>query len=324
MRRLLEVLDDFELALAARGRGCRPDRLLKGVELVYAKLLDALRPRGSSGSRPRAQPFDPELHEALMQTGEGDGEPHVAEVFRAGLHAARPGDPARRRARRAGVTPGRGRAPRRSVASGSRRTTTPSSACPRTRARPRSRRPTASSPSSTTPTRTPATLRAEERFKEISAAYDVIGDEEKRASYDRAREMGAGGFGGGFPDAAAPAAASADIRAASGSTTADVNLERPARRHVRRLGRGGAARPSRGADLETEVTLSFDDAMAGVTVPVTLTGPAPCTTCHGSGAAPGHPPGDLPDVRRLRPGRGEPGASSRWRRRARSAGAPGG
>src|SRR6188472_1267889 len=43
---------------------------------------------------------------------------------------------------------------------------------------------------------------AEERFKEISAAYDVIGDEEKRTSYDRAREMGATGFGGGFPNGA--------------------------------------------------------------------------------------------------------------------------
>ena len=39
---------------------------------------------------------------------------------------------------------------------------------------------------------------AEERFKEISAAYDVLGDEEKRAAYDRVREMGASGFGPGF------------------------------------------------------------------------------------------------------------------------------
>src|SRR3954451_21779761 len=57
---------------------------------------------------------------------------------------------------------------------------------------------------------------------------------------------------------------------------------------------GGAprrrTRPSRGADLETDVTLSFGDAMSGVTLPVTLTGPAPCTTCHGSGAAPGTQP----------------------------------
>ena len=58
--------------------------------------------------------------------------------------------------------------------------------------------------------------------------------------------------------------------------------------------RGRARRPQtrqqRGADLETEVRLSFDDAMAGVTIPVTLDGPAVCTTCHGSGAAPGTQP----------------------------------
>src|SRR5439155_15083555 len=40
---------------------------------------------------------------------------------------------------------------------------------------------------------------AEERFKEISAAYDVLGDEEKRKAYDRVRDMAASGFGGGFP-----------------------------------------------------------------------------------------------------------------------------
>ena len=45
---------------------------------------------------------------------------------------------------------------------------------------------------------------AEERFKEVSSAYDVLGDEKKRASYDRAREMGAGGFNGGFPGAGGP------------------------------------------------------------------------------------------------------------------------
>ena len=45
---------------------------------------------------------------------------------------------------------------------------------------------------------------AEERFKEVSSAYDVLSDEKKRASYDRAREMGAGGFNGGFPGAGGP------------------------------------------------------------------------------------------------------------------------
>ncbi len=131
--------------------------------------------------------------------------------------------------------------------------------------------------------------RAEERFKEVSAAYDVIGDEEKRKAYDRAREMGAAGFGGGSPNGG-PGGGFGGYPGGVRFDTADVDLEDL-------LGGmfGGASsrrrtRPSRGADLETEVTLSFDDAIAGVTLPVTLTGPAPCTTCHGSGAAPGTQP----------------------------------
>ena len=128
---------------------------------------------------------------------------------------------------------------------------------------------------------------AEERFKEISGAYDVLGDEEKRAAYDRAREMGASGFGGGFPGGAGgPGAYPGGVRFETG----DVDLEDLLGGMFG--GRGGRRREPRrrGADLETELTLSFDDAMAGVTVPVRLTGPAPCTTCHGSGAAPGTQP----------------------------------
>jgi molecular chaperone GrpE len=84
MRRLLEVLDDFELALLHAGEDVDEDRLRKGVELVYAKLLDALRAEGLERIEAEGQPFDPAMHEALMQTGEGDGEPHVVEVFRPG------------------------------------------------------------------------------------------------------------------------------------------------------------------------------------------------------------------------------------------------
>src|SRR4051794_17581785 len=100
--------------------------------------------------------------------------------------------------------------------------------------------------------------------------------------------MGAGAFGGGFRNGGA-GGGFGGYPGGQGFGTADVNLEDL-------LGGmfGGSSRrrtrPSRGADLETEVTLSFDDAIAGVTLPVTLTGPAPCTTCHGSGAAPGTQP----------------------------------
>jgi molecular chaperone GrpE len=84
VRRLLEVLDEFELALMAAAQKPDFDRFLHGVELVYAKLLDTLRTEGLERIEAEGKPFDPELHEALMQTGEGDGEPVVADVLRPG------------------------------------------------------------------------------------------------------------------------------------------------------------------------------------------------------------------------------------------------
>jgi molecular chaperone DnaJ len=130
---------------------------------------------------------------------------------------------------------------------------------------------------------------SEERFKEISAAYDVLGDAEKRAAYDRVRDMGASGFAGGFPGGfgGAPGGGAyqtvdlEDLTDLFGSMFGGAGG---------RTGRRAQARVRRGADLETEVRLGFDDAMAGVTIPVTLDGPAVCTTCHGSGAAPGTSP----------------------------------
>lgn len=84
MRRLLEVLDDFELALIHATEKPDYERFLKGVELVYAKLADALKAEGLERIEAEGRPFDPEEHEALMQTGDGDGEPHVADVLRPG------------------------------------------------------------------------------------------------------------------------------------------------------------------------------------------------------------------------------------------------
>jgi molecular chaperone GrpE len=83
-RRLLEVLDDFELALMSADDRPDFDRFLKGVELVYAKLADALKAEGLERIEADGKPFDPERHEALMQTGEGEGEPIVADVLRPG------------------------------------------------------------------------------------------------------------------------------------------------------------------------------------------------------------------------------------------------
>ena len=84
MRRLLEVLDEFELALMHATEKPDYDRFLHGVELVFAKLVDALRAEGLEKIEAQGEPFDPELHEALLQSGEGDGDPVVADVLRNG------------------------------------------------------------------------------------------------------------------------------------------------------------------------------------------------------------------------------------------------
>ncbi|HCO03155.1 MAG TPA: molecular chaperone DnaJ [Actinobacteria bacterium] len=146
------------------------------------------------------------------------------------------------------------------------------------------------------PDANPGDASAESRFKEVSAAYEVVGDEEKRKQYDQVREMasaGAGsGFGGGFPGAGAGGFPGGF----TGYGGQRVRVE-----GVEDLGdlfgglfgsaRGGRSRqPSRGADLETEARISFEEAMQGVTIPVRIQGPAVCPTCHGSGAEPGTQP----------------------------------
>ena len=134
---------------------------------------------------------------------------------------------------------------------------------------------------------------AEERFKDISAAYDVVGDEEKRKQYDQVRDMAASGFGaGGFPGGGRPGPGGRvrfeDVGFGDVGDLGDLFS-------VFTGGRGRGQRPpARGADLETEVRVSFDDAMRGTTVPVRIQGPAPCPTCGGSGAEPGTTPVTCP------------------------------
>jgi molecular chaperone GrpE len=82
--RLLEVLDEFQLALKHGEQGPGFGPYLKGFELVYAKLFDTLRAEGLERIDAVGKPFDPTLHEALLQTGNGEGEPVVDEVWREG------------------------------------------------------------------------------------------------------------------------------------------------------------------------------------------------------------------------------------------------
>jgi molecular chaperone DnaJ len=135
---------------------------------------------------------------------------------------------------------------------------------------------------------------AEERFKEISAAHDVLGDAEKRKEYDQVREMvasgvGPGGFGGGgagnfggFQNIRVE-----DLGDMGGFGDLLGNLFGGRGRRNR-----GPAGPQRGHDLETELHLDFLDAVHGVTTSVSITSEAPCHVCGGTGAE----PGTFPDV----------------------------
>ncbi|MHB8294911.1 MAG: molecular chaperone DnaJ [Acidimicrobiales bacterium] len=136
---------------------------------------------------------------------------------------------------------------------------------------------------------------AEERFKDVSAAYDVLGDAAKRKEYDEVRRLGAlhgagpgpfagGGGNGGFGER---------FRIDDISDISDLFggiFNRGAR-----TSRGTG--PQRGADLEADLHLSFVEAVEGLTTAVNLTSEAMCSTCTGTGAAPGSSPRVCPECK---------------------------
>src|SRR5947209_5845166 len=136
------------------------------------------------------------------------------------------------------------------------------------------------------PDRNPGDSSAEERFKEVQEAYSILSDPQKRKQYDAGggifggfdptafRRGGAGGAGGagaggfgGFGDILS------DLFGGGGGGTAGVRTA-----------------PERGRDLETDVHISFEQAMEGAQVPVAVSVAAACPTCHGTGAKPGTQP----------------------------------
>lgn len=159
------------------------------------------------------------------------------------------------------------------------------------------------------PDKNPGDAAAEERFKRVSEANSVLSDPEKRKEYDETRAMFAGGrfrgggngFPGGFPGGGGTTYTTTggadfnigDLFGGGGEGAGDLGDL-----FGGLFGGGGgrsgrtstASRPKRGNDLETETTLSFKDAALGTTVPLRVTSPSPCTTCHGSGAKPGTSP----------------------------------
>jgi molecular chaperone DnaJ len=139
---------------------------------------------------------------------------------------------------------------------------------------------------------------SEDRFKEISAAYDVIGDTSKRKEYDEVRSLSEKGLAGN-PFAGAGAAGNGGVNFSNfgmddlGDLLGNIfgRAGRRARPSAGGAGPQGAALgPQRGQDIEAELHLSFADAVRGVTTSVNITSDAPCSTCGGSGAAPGTKP----------------------------------
>lgn len=130
---------------------------------------------------------------------------------------------------------------------------------------------------------------SDEMFKEISAAYDVLGDATRRKEYDEVRAMGpSAGMGGGFPGG---------FGTAQGGTYRVEDVGDLGDIFGGLFGRGRRTQtqgPQRGADMEAELHLSFADAVAGVTTSVHVNSEARCHTCAGSGSAPGTRPDNCP------------------------------
>jgi molecular chaperone DnaJ len=146
------------------------------------------------------------------------------------------------------------------------------------------------------PDRNPDDAAAEEQFKRISAAYDVLGDPEKRKQYDRgglgaffgggqAGGAGSHGFPGGF-DAGGLGDILSNLFGGGGGGGGAGG--------ARTTGTRRGPRAERGRDLEAEVSIGFEQSVGGAQIPLSIPVSQMCATCHGTGARPGTSPRTCP------------------------------
>lgn len=151
------------------------------------------------------------------------------------------------------------------------------------------------------PDSNPGDTAKHDRFKAVAEAYDVVGDEAKRAKYDEFRSLQSrGGFGAGMGGGAG-----GGFGGGGGFNLDDLLRERGGGGGLGDmfgdLFGGGArsrsqqSRARRGADVESTATIGFSDALDGVTVSLRLTSDSACTTCQGTGGKPGTKPHICPE-----------------------------
>ena len=147
------------------------------------------------------------------------------------------------------------------------------------------------------PDKNPGDKQAEERFKEVSVAYETLSNLKKRKQYDEMSRLGAFGPGGGFR----PGQGGAQGFDPRIFTQGDAQFQMGDFGDILSNLFGGAAgggrrqAAQRGADLQVAVSISFEDSLHGVTVRVPVEKPDVCATCRGSGAKPGTTPKVCPD-----------------------------
>ena len=301
------------------------EKVRKGIELVYAELTSVVERSGLERIEAEGAPFDPNEHEAVMQD-DGEGEPHVDGVLRTGWklkgRVLRPSDgESDEEDRRVSAQREWFEKDYYAVLG------VPSSATEKELSRAYKKLAKQHHPDANQ-----GNAAAEERFKEISAAYDVVGDKTERAEYDEVRQMVASGVDPrgrwfGPVGSAVPAVVARSVRH-DGGGLGDIfgNL----------FGGGGSGRRRGGADRSAARSGPRDRAAPAVRgrdprsdVDGAFRADATCSTCAGSGADAGHDARDVPRVSRRGDHRRQPGTvlvlagvPDVWRPRARSSPTP--